>query len=126
VRREKLGGEDSRVNPVSSPFVRLAEVAVLSHRETRPRFSMPGTIANQTILSRLFASGASSTSGAGYALSPSKKRKTRALLTEGNTREDLVRIAQILACPIEALVLTSSGEFLAAPPLPLSVPIPDE
>jgi hypothetical protein len=113
-------------SPVSSSFVHLAEVLILSHRETQPRFSMPGPIANQTILLRLFASGAFSTFAAGYVLSPSKKRKARALLTEGNTREDLARVAQILACPIEALGLMSSEEFLGIPPLPLSVPIPDE
>jgi hypothetical protein len=111
---------------VSSSFVRLAEVMILSHRETRPRFSMPSPMANQTILSLLFASGASSTSDTGYLLSPSKKRKARALLTEGNIREDLARVAQILACPIEALVLMGSEEFLGTPPLLLSVPIPDE
>jgi hypothetical protein len=87
---------------------------------------MPGPIANQTLLSRLFASGASSTSDAGYVLSPSRKRKARALLTEGNTRRDSARVAPILACPIEALVLMSSEEFLGTPPLPLSLPIPDE
>jgi hypothetical protein len=113
-------------SPVSSSFLHFAEVLILSHRETRPRFSMPGPIANQTILSRLFASGASFTSDAGYILSPSKKRKARALLTGGNTREDLARVAQILACPIEALALMSSEEFPGTPSPPLSVPISDD
>jgi hypothetical protein len=98
-------------SPVSSSFARLAEVLILSRREKQPRFSMPGPIANQTILSCIFASRASFTSDAGYVLSPNKKWKARTLLTEGNTREDLARIAQILACPIEALVLMNSEEF---------------
>jgi hypothetical protein len=67
-------------SPTASYFIGLIECLIQSDQQIRPVFSLPGPIANQTILSRILAFSESESGRIRYICSPSKKRKARALL----------------------------------------------
>jgi hypothetical protein len=57
-------------SPTSGFFIRLVEILIQSGQQVRPVFSLPDPIANQTILSRIFATSSES-AHAGLICSPS-------------------------------------------------------
>jgi hypothetical protein len=87
----------------SSSFICPNEILIQSSQQARPIFSLPGPIANQTILSRIFAFSSESAS-AGLLYLPSQKRKARALLTEAKQADELRQVAEIVGCKVDALV----------------------
>jgi hypothetical protein len=92
------------LSPTSSSFIHVIELLIQSVRRIRPVFSLPGPIANQMILSRLFAFSSKSANDAPLLCSPSRKRRVRALLGATQQPDELSRIAEIVGCEVSEVV----------------------
>jgi hypothetical protein len=83
-------------SPTASSFIGLVECLIQSDQQIKPVFSLPGPIANQTILSPTLAFSESESVRSGYICSPSKKRKVQALLAAVKEPDELSRVAEII------------------------------
>jgi hypothetical protein len=91
------------LSPTSSFFIRLIDVLIQSGQQVRSVLSVPGPIANRTILSRIFAFSSES-AHAGLICSPCKKRKARTLLTAAKQPDELRGVAEIVGCKFDKFV----------------------